>query len=194
MRNERARPQQCWKSFANESNIVALRFGDHGTKEMLGVVGWIVWLVSNFAQQHATTSNNMQQGVQTNATCSIQQCCVRLHAVLYLNKLSRLYAEFRLTAENRNHARQVIYSLFALESFNVCSNWLVCLSTCVTFVYANFYIAFAEWKWYKHLWDNRNSVFRYFKLISNRRSPSSKSNKWTIIISVYFFNIWHKYS
>ena len=142
----------------------------------------------------ATTSNNMQQGVQTDATCNIQQCCVRLHAALYLNKLSRLYAEFRLTAENRNHARQVIYSLFALESFNVCSNWLVCLSTCVTLVYATFYIAFAEWKWYKHLWDNRNSVFRYFKLISNRRSPSSKSNKWTIIISVYFFNIWHKYS
>jgi len=61
MHNERAWPQQCWKSCANESNIVSLRFGDHGTKEMLGVVGWKVWPVSNFAQQHATTSNNMQQ-------------------------------------------------------------------------------------------------------------------------------------
>ena len=30
--------------------------------------------VSNFAQQHATTSNNMQQGVQTDATSNIQQC------------------------------------------------------------------------------------------------------------------------
>ena len=89
---------------------------------------------------------------------------------------------------------QVIYSLFALESFNICSNWLVCLSTCVTFVYVSFYIAFAKWKWYKHVWDNRNSTFQYFKLISNRRSPSSKSNKWTITISVYFFNIWRKYS
>ena len=39
MRNERVRPQQCWKSCANGSNIVALRFSDHGTKEMLGVVG-----------------------------------------------------------------------------------------------------------------------------------------------------------
>ena len=38
MRNERARPQKCWKS-ANGSNIIALRFGDHGRKEMLGVVG-----------------------------------------------------------------------------------------------------------------------------------------------------------
>ena len=74
MRNERAWPQQCWKSSANGSNIFALRFGDQGTKEMLGVVGWKVWPVSNFAQQHATTSNNIQQGVQTDATCSIQQC------------------------------------------------------------------------------------------------------------------------
>ena len=36
-------PQQCWKSFrkrcANGSNIIALRFGNHGKKkEMLGVV------------------------------------------------------------------------------------------------------------------------------------------------------------
>ena len=29
--------------------------------------------VSNFAQQHATTSNNMQQGVQTDAICNTQQ-------------------------------------------------------------------------------------------------------------------------
>ena len=73
MHNELAWRQQCWKSCANGSNIVALRFGDHGTKEMLGVVGWKVWPVSNFAQQHATTSNNMQRGVQTDATCNIQQ-------------------------------------------------------------------------------------------------------------------------
>ena len=39
MHNERAWPQQCWKRCANGSNIVAQRFGDHGTKEMLGVVG-----------------------------------------------------------------------------------------------------------------------------------------------------------
>ena len=35
----RAWPQQCRKSCANESNIVALCFGNHGIKEMLGVVG-----------------------------------------------------------------------------------------------------------------------------------------------------------
>ena len=31
------------------------------------------------SQQHATTCNNMQKGVQMDATCIIQQCCVRLH-------------------------------------------------------------------------------------------------------------------
>ena len=30
----------------------------------------------------ATKSNNMQQGVQTNATCNIQQYCVLLHGAL----------------------------------------------------------------------------------------------------------------
>ena len=39
MRNERAWPQQCWKSCVNGSNIVALRFGDHRRKEILGIVG-----------------------------------------------------------------------------------------------------------------------------------------------------------
>ena len=29
-----------------------------------------------------TTSNNMPRGVQTDATCNIQQCCIRLHAAL----------------------------------------------------------------------------------------------------------------
>ena len=38
MCNAHAWPQQCWKSCANGSNIVALHFGDHGTKEMLGVL------------------------------------------------------------------------------------------------------------------------------------------------------------
>ena len=73
--------QQCWKSCVNGSNIVALRFGDHGTKEMLGVVAWKVWPVSNLAQQHAATSNNMQQGVQTDATllANNSQQCWMLH-------------------------------------------------------------------------------------------------------------------
>ena len=39
MCNVNAWLQQCWKSCANGSKIVALRFDDHETKEMLGVVG-----------------------------------------------------------------------------------------------------------------------------------------------------------
>ena len=73
MCNAHAWPQQCWKSCANGSNIVALHFGDHGTKEMLGVVGSKVWPNSNFAQKlqnTPTTYNNMQKGVQTDATCN----------------------------------------------------------------------------------------------------------------------------
>ena len=49
MCNARAWPQQCWRSCAIKgSNIVALRLGDHGTKEMLRVVGSEVGPVSNF--------------------------------------------------------------------------------------------------------------------------------------------------
>ena len=39
MCNGRVWPQQCWTSSANGSNIVGPLFGDHGTKEILGVVG-----------------------------------------------------------------------------------------------------------------------------------------------------------
>ena len=33
MHSERAWPQQCWKSCANGSDIVALRLSDHGKKK-----------------------------------------------------------------------------------------------------------------------------------------------------------------
>ena len=61
MCNASAWPQQCWESCANGSNIVALHFSNHGTKEMKGVFG--------FVQQHETTCN----GMQMDATCNIQQ-------------------------------------------------------------------------------------------------------------------------
>ena len=74
MRNERVWPQQCWKSCANGSNIVALRFGDHGPKEMLGVVGWKVWPVLNFAQQHATTYNTVCKWTQHVTSNNVGNC------------------------------------------------------------------------------------------------------------------------
>ena len=59
---------------SQSNNIVVLCFGDHRTKEMLGVVGSKLVSVSNFAQQLPTTYNNMQQDVQTDVKCDIQQC------------------------------------------------------------------------------------------------------------------------
>ena len=47
-------PQQCWKGCANRSNFVTLRFGDLGTKGMLGAVSFKLRL---------TTLNNKQQHV-----------------------------------------------------------------------------------------------------------------------------------
>ena len=66
MCHARSWPQQCWKSFSctNGSNIVALRFNDHGTKEMLGVMGSNVWPVSNFALQRPTTCNRVCKRTQ----------------------------------------------------------------------------------------------------------------------------------
>ena len=64
----------CLKLRANRRNN-----SQHCWPTMLGVVASVftqlkVWPVSNFAQQLPTTRNNMQQGVQTDATCNIQQC------------------------------------------------------------------------------------------------------------------------
>ena len=71
LRNARAWPQQCWEICANGTNVVALRLGDHRTKEMLGVVGSKVWPVSNFipndTQQHATgCANGRDNSFQSN--------------------------------------------------------------------------------------------------------------------------------
>ena len=129
MHNELAWIQQCWKSCANRSNIVALRFGDHGTKEMSGVVGWKVWPVSNLAQQQATTSNNMQQGVKTDATCNIQQCCVRFPRGLKHNCELRLWNFLRLllqkTAIKSNSSIDILQKFSELQLSSVLINpWI----------------------------------------------------------------------
>jgi len=59
------------KPHANGCSIVGSRcVGLHVAKSLTSL---------NFAQQLPTTRSNMQQGVQSDATCNIQQCCVRLH-------------------------------------------------------------------------------------------------------------------
>ena len=46
----------------------------------------MLWLkvlpVSNFSQLLPIARNNMQQGVQTDAKCNIQQCCVHFHGAI----------------------------------------------------------------------------------------------------------------
>ena len=84
MCNMRAWPQQCRKSCTNGFDIVALRFGVHGTKKMLGVVGSKLWPVSNFARQLAT--NNSQQASNNKHQNACNRVCKRtqrtlLHAV-----------------------------------------------------------------------------------------------------------------
>ena len=50
--------EQCWKSCANGSNIVARRFGDHGTRNFGSC--WFKSLTGfNNSQQHATTFNRV---------------------------------------------------------------------------------------------------------------------------------------
>ena len=67
--NAHAWPRQCWKSSAN-GNIVALSFGDQGKNlkkfgELLTQKFDRVKTLRNNSQENATTSNNMQQSVQT---------------------------------------------------------------------------------------------------------------------------------
>ena len=61
--NALAWPQQCWKNYANGSNIVVPRFGDHGTKEMLGVIGSKVWQVSTCAIRPFARGFNEEIGI-----------------------------------------------------------------------------------------------------------------------------------
>ena len=62
MLNARWKPEQCCKSYANGSNIVALRFGDQGTKKIFELLarkfGRFQTLCNN-SQQHATTCNRV---------------------------------------------------------------------------------------------------------------------------------------
>ena len=64
-------PQQCWKSCANGSNIIALHFGDHGAKEMLGVAGSKIWPLS-------TTCNRLCKWMQHITSNIVAHICMGL--------------------------------------------------------------------------------------------------------------------
>ena len=74
MCNERAWPQQFWKSCANRSNIVALRFGDHGTKQMLGEKFDQFQTLCNNSQQHPTTCNRVCKRTQHVTSNNVGSC------------------------------------------------------------------------------------------------------------------------
>ena len=67
MCNARRWSHQCWKSCVSASNIVALRFGDHGTKEILGGIDSKVTrfqILRNNYQQHVTICNRVCKRTQ----------------------------------------------------------------------------------------------------------------------------------
>ena len=58
------------------------------------------------------TRNNMQRGVQTYATCNIQQCCVRLHG--FLEKL-HLFKNLALSILNARVLKKEVLTLFHIR-------------------------------------------------------------------------------
>ena len=74
MHSERAWPPTMFEELCKRIQHCCSTLRGSRNKRNVGSC-WLKSLTgSNFAQQHATTSNNMQQGVQTDATCNIQQC------------------------------------------------------------------------------------------------------------------------
>ena len=76
--NGRNSPQHCWPT-------------------MLGVVASMLAAVCKRMQQLPTTCNDMQQDVQTDATCNIQQGCVRLHGALHEGTCITNFSHLRST-------------------------------------------------------------------------------------------------
>ena len=111
----RAWPQQCWKSCLNGSNIVAPRFGDHGTKkkcwEFLAQKFDQFQTSCNNSQQHATACENGRNVQQPTIMLGVvgKLCCVRLPTGLYGCPLfwhkELLSHNNRTTIKGHNYAR-----------------------------------------------------------------------------------------
>ena len=98
----RAWPQQCRKSCANGSNVVVLRFGDQGIKEMLGVVGLEVWPVSKLCattrrKQHATGCSNGRDNVGNYWPTILRIFILQLRCLLFVQCFFFLIVEPPLT-------------------------------------------------------------------------------------------------
>ena len=102
---------------ANGSNIVALRFGDHGTKEMLGVVDTKFdrfQTLRNNSKQNATTYNRVGKRRQ-HVTCNnVASVCTGFYCTNALlswnwNRLvwcNSAYLAFRTKPHARRHGRE----------------------------------------------------------------------------------------
>ena len=68
-------PNNVGRAVQTDPTLLRYFFGDHGTKEMLGVVGKLdrFQTLRNNSWQQATLKDtqNMQQGVQTDSTSNI---------------------------------------------------------------------------------------------------------------------------
>ena len=71
-------PNNAGRGAQTDLTLLCSCFGDHETK--VKEVG-SCWLKSLTGFKLCAT-NNTQRGVQTDTTCNIQQCCVRLHRAL----------------------------------------------------------------------------------------------------------------
>ena len=95
----------------------------------------------------------------------------------------------------RTEIMQVIYFLFALIKKFQCLFEMISVSFYLcNLCLCEFLYRICWMKIIQTLEIIETQHFDTSNYITNRRSPSSKSNTWTITISVYFFNIWLKYS
>ena len=82
-----------WKNCANESSMIALRFSDHGTKEMFGIVGSKVWPISilRINSQYATTCNMVWKRIQHVTSNNVGSCWPTHILRPFARKLESIY-------------------------------------------------------------------------------------------------------
>ena len=194
MRNERAWLQQCWKSCANGSNIVALRFGDHGTKEMLGVVGWKVWPVSNFAQQHPTTRNRVCKRTQHVTSNNVAPVCTGLDVIARIfpenDKFTASYQTMKYlpkalcisnVANNKNELWKTVLKNHNYNPFQSSSCLSIHASFCICCVFIPYLSVLRLYFMFYSLWWQL-SLFRATAPVS--RECSIKSHDWMALGSI----------
>ena len=93
-------PNSVGRAVQTDPTLFALRFGNHETKEALGVVGWKVWPVSNFAQQHATTCNRVCKRTQHVTSNNVGSCWATMLRPFARSLISkRLKFHYRMTEQ-----------------------------------------------------------------------------------------------